>query len=138
MSPCGLDSQVLTTPTARTAPAALAFDGATRNFSINSAGEYESAHPVDARVFTLLRTALGSIRSAPDVGQSVGAMQYIDQRTIRATVQDRVRTVLAPLLAAGEIRILTIDIDTETRGRVLFAVNYQNLVTRRRQTANVS
>ena len=138
MSPCGLDSQTVTAVTTRSAPAALAFDGSSRNFKLDSDGQYESAHPIDARVFNLLRIAAGSIRSAVDVGQTVRAIRYIDQRTIRATIEDRVRTVLAPMIAAGEIRLLTVDIDTETRGRVLFAVNYVNLVTRRRETANVS
>lgn len=135
-SACGLDIQTPGEPRRRTAPAALAFDGTRRDFVLEDDGSYRAAHPVDAKVFLVLRTTLQSIRSAPGIGQGVGLLEYIDPRTIRATVEDRINVALAPFVAAGEIRIERIDIETSnTAGRISFRANYVNLVSGRRVAA---
>ena len=134
VGPFGLDPTSETPRRKASRPTALAFDGMRRDFVLDERGQYKGAHPVDAKVFLLLRTVQGSIRSAPDVGQTVGAIRYIDEQRIQAQVEDRVRRVLAPLVAAGEIAVRSIEVDTSTRGRILFAVDYVNRVTGRRQT----
>lgn len=131
-SPCGLDNQTPSVARTAKAPAALDFDGEKRDFRLDDEGQYVAAHPVDAKVFLIVRTALRSIRSAPNLGQTVGDIAYIDQRTIRSNVESRLRGALAPVVAAGEIRILGIELDTSVRGRIVAAVHYENLVTRKR------
>lgn len=137
-SPCGLDSQITTEITAKGPPAALVFDGSKRDFELDSDGLYRAAHPIDAKVFLILRTALGSIRSARDVGQGVSSIEYIDTVRIRSIVEDRVRSALSGLVDAGQIQIQSIEIDTSVRTRIAFAVNYQNLVSARLQRASIS
>lgn len=130
---CGLDAAFTTDRRAVRPPTALVFDGVQRDFQLDTDGRYKQAHPVDAKVFLILRTVAGSIRSAVDVGQTVSAIEYIDPVNINATVQDRITVALAPTVAAAEISVENIDIDTAIRGRIMFRVDYVNLVTGSRQ-----
>lgn len=127
----GLDLQTPSRERIATVPAALAFDGATRNFKLDDRGRYVEAHPVDAKVFLILRTELSSIRSAAGTGQGVRSIRYIDKKTIKASVTNRVNTALSKVVAAREIRIDSVDVDTSVRAGIVFAVNYVNLVTGR-------
>jgi hypothetical protein len=133
-SPCGLDTQTPTAPRNVTPPAALAFNGITKDFSLDANGLYESAHPVDSRFFNVMRIAANSIRSAQDVGHTVGSIAYIDKRTVQASVENRVRVAAADMVNAGLVRIRDIELDTSVRGRIAYAVHYVNLVTQRKDT----
>lgn|SRR5512138_21355 len=135
LAPFGFDPQVFSSARDATPPAALAFDGTTRNYKLDSRGRFQEAHPVDAKVFLILRTLAGSIRSAPTTGQTVNAIAYIDQLRVRAQVEDRVRSALAPVINAGEIRLDNIEIDTSVRGRIMFEVTYFNRVSGKPETA---
>jgi hypothetical protein len=128
---CGLDLQQPSGRANRRIPDALNFDGATRNFAIDSDGQYESAHPVDGKVFLICRTVLGSIRSAPELGQTISGNDYIEPRTAQTMVNDRFRVALQAVVNAGEIRILKIEVDTSVHGRLVTALHYVNLVTQR-------
>lgn len=132
---CGLDPQTPQERTLRRPPAALHVDGQTQDFALDSQGLYRDAHPVDAKVWLGLRTVLGSIRSAPDAGNGVALISYIDRAKHRATVEDRIRRVTDPMEAAGEIRVLRVEIDLTVPGRTMFAVDYQNLASNRRERA---
>jgi hypothetical protein len=137
-APFGFDSPVFTDARDVTPPPALAFDGTTRDFQLDSAGRFIAEHPVDAKVFAALRTVAGSIRSAPTVGQTINSIAYIDQQRIRSQVEDRVRAALAPMTNAGEIRIENIEIDTSIRGRIALQVDYVNLILGARRKASNS
>jgi hypothetical protein len=131
---CGFDLQQPSGRVNRRIPDALDFDGGTKNFKLDDDGLYVGAHPVDAKTFLICRTTAGSIRSAPGLGQTVGQIPYIDQRTVQATVSDRFRSALSTVVAAGEIRIERIDVDTAVRGRIMTTIHYVNLVTGKRQS----
>lgn len=133
---CGLDVQNFSALPRPNAPAALAFDGRVRDYRLDANGRYVGAHPVDAKVFLLCRTALGSIRSAPELGQTVKRIGSIDKQKIRAQVEDAFRVVLAPVVAAGEIRLDSIDFELEAHGRVMARPNYVNLITARPRPKN--
>lgn len=124
----GLDVRTYDPLVKRRAPAALAFDGIAKDFLLDSSGQYVAAHPVDAKVFLICRTALASIKSSRNLGQTVGNIKYIDRQRIRAQVEDAFRVALAPVVAAGEIELRSIEIDTEIRGRIAARPNYVNLV----------
>lgn len=128
-----------TTTEARVAarPAALAFDGLTKNFKLTAGGQYEAVHPIDARYFQILRTAVGSIRSAPNTGQGISNLKYIDPLTIDAYVRDQVRLVSADMVAAKEIRVLNVTIALSVRGRIAAQVDYENLKSGARKTASL-
>lgn len=130
----GFDQQTPSRERIATVPAALAFDGATKNFKLDDRGRYVAAHPVDAKVFMILRTLQKSIRSASGTGQTVSDIRYIDKKTIQASVENRVRTALGPVAQANEISIDSIEVETMQFGGVAFAVNYVNRVTGRRET----
>jgi hypothetical protein len=133
-SPCGLDTQTASVPRDVSFPSALAFDGTERDFKLDDDGRYTAQHPVDARVFLILRTAAGSIRSARGLGQTVGSIEYIEERTIQADVRDRVRVALAEMVNDGLITIRRVDIDASVRGRIMFSVAYVNNLTQRKDT----
>jgi len=132
-TPFGLDAQVISVRRQRKPPAALAFNGLTKDYELDADGQYKGVHPVDAKVFLILRTAVGSLRSAPDIGQGVSNLRYIERDRIRAYAQDQVRRALAAVVAAKEIRIESITVDSAARGRVVLVVTYVNLITLRRQ-----
>lgn len=132
--PAGMDLPASTEQRAAARPTALAFDGLTRNFILDENGRYKAAHPIDAKYFQRLRTAAGSIRSAPNTGQGVGSLQYIDPRTIDSFVRDQVNLVSEDMIAAREITVHNIEVDRSVPGRVQFLVDYTNLHTRKRQT----
>lgn len=110
-------------------PGALSFNGETRDFDVDAAGRYAPRHWVDAAVWFQIRTRLGSIRSAPDLGNGVRNLKYIDRVKTPKIVQDRVLSSLSKLLARGLIRIKRIVVDLSHRGRILYQVDYVNLVT---------
>lgn len=114
-----------------TPPAALAFDGASLSFQLDSRGQYVGAHPVDTKVFHLLRIQARSMRSAPATGNGVGG-DYVDPLTIEAQVRDEVRLALADVVAAGDIADLGLTFDLSVRGRVMYRYDYQNLRTGKR------
>lgn len=131
-TPCGLDGLVSTGRTRPEPPAALGFDGQTKDFMLDARGRYVGEHPVDAKVFLIVRTALRSMRSAPMTGQTLTEMQYIEPLTIQSLTENKLTTALAAVVAAGEIQIHSIDVDTSVPGRLAARLNYTNLVTRRR------
>lgn len=129
-APAGTDLPTTTEARAARTPPALQFDGSTRDFQRDATGTgFVAQHPVDAKVFLILRTALGSIRSAVDTGQGLQNLKYIDPLKIRAQAEDYVKIALQQPIAAGEISLLSIELDTSTRGRVIERVNYTNLLT---------
>lgn len=128
---CGLDVMNFSALARPTAPAALAFDGLKKDFELDDDGRFVGSHPVDAKVFILCRTAIGSIKSASTTGQTLSNLEFIDKQRIQAQAEDAFRVVLAPVIAAGEIELLDIEVDATIRGRVLVRPNYKNLVSGR-------
>lgn len=134
--PCGLDVLNLSVIDRPNAPAALAFDGMTKDYILDDDGRYVGAHPVDAKVFLLCRTALRSIKSAPELGQTASLIQYIRPQTIVAEVTDAFRVVLQPVVDAGEIEFRGVEVDTSVRGRIFARPEYFNRVTGRIRPEN--
>lgn len=114
---------------------ALAFDGATKDFVKDATtGRFSQArHWVDNAVFIYLWIEQGSVRSAPQVGQTVTKIKYIDKNKTPQIVRDRAMSALTPLLKRNLIRVKSIDVDLSHRGRILYQVNYVNLVTQKPQ-----
>jgi hypothetical protein len=123
--------------TAKRPPRALLFDGLTKDYALDDEGRYLAVHPVDATVFQILRTVVGSIASAPSTGQTVGAIPFIDKKKIFAQVDDAVRVALKALVDRGSVQILAIIVEPRRFGAVAFEVRYLNLEAtqdRQRQT----
>ncbi len=111
--------------------AALAVDGLTKDYKLDSSGRRIGAHWVDAAAFDLLRIPIKSIRSAPAIGNRTSEIRYIDKQKIRAQVEDCVALAWKLLLDKQLVTILDIVIDTHVRGRLVYRVDYVNNVTKK-------
>ncbi len=133
-----------TPPAAVPAFRAIAFDPTTRTFTFDSEGHAEDVHPVDQRVALLLWVGFGRVPSSPSTGTAVrDRVQRIAIALIPGVVRDEVRKALRPLVDAGDIALLRIDVKV-AKGRTEYAVFYRNLrapttdATQGRRTANGS
>lgn len=121
--------------TPQQAPGSLAFNGTTLDFDRDPVtGFLVKRHWVDAAAFYLIRIRKGSVRSAPNQGETVTKIRTINKLTIDREVQDCVLSAYTDLLAMGVLRIESIDVDTSHRGAILYQVNYVNLITGRPNT----
>lgn len=135
-APAGFDLPE-TSPERSVTPAnALKLDGETLDFVADGDG-FAPAHPVDAKFFNLLRIAGGTIRSAPQLGQGITSLEYIDPLTIDDFVRDQVRLVSEDMIAASEIAVHNVLNNSQTPGRVMLSVDYTNLLTGKRQTVPI-
>lgn len=134
LAPAGLDLPVTTERRDAKTPQALVLDGATRNFVVNADGRFAATHWVDAKLFNRLRIRKGSVRSAPELGNDIANLDYIDPVTIEAYVRDKVRLATEDMIAAGEIAERSLELDLSVRGRVAYAYNYTNLLNGRKDT----
>jgi hypothetical protein len=123
----GLDLPGSTDARVAATPAALLVSGSTLDYSLDSAGRFVTAHPVDAKLFNRLRIRGGSMRSAPLTGNGVASGGYIDPKTIEAQVRDEIRLATEDMIAAGEIAERGLELDLSIRGRVSYLYTYVNL-----------
>lgn len=124
--PAGADLAASTDQRFAATPAALAFDGQTKDFSLDTNGRYVAAHPIDTKVFHRLRILAGSMRSAPATGNGIGG-KWIDAKTIEATIRDQIRVTLEDMITAREIEDRGLVIDLSVRGRVALEYSYFNV-----------
>jgi hypothetical protein len=115
--------------TDRTTATSRALNPKTLDYERDATGRLRKRHWVDNAVWTLLRTRKGSVRSAPDVGNSVPELRYIDEKTTPADVVDRVSVALANLITRQLVRIDRVQVDLGATGAILYQVDYTNLVT---------
>jgi hypothetical protein len=110
-------------------PAALMFDGQTRDFPLDENGFYREVHPVDQKVELALSVSRGAIASVPGIGNKLRTIQRVRKEVAETLARSYIREALADLLASKAIQInnIDIDIDTSVAGRLLFAVTYLNL-----------
>lgn len=108
-------------------PAALRFDGQTRDFPLNANGFYENSHPVDQEVSLALCVSRGAIASASNVGNKLRTISRVSPTVAETLARTYINEGLAPLVAAKSIQVDNITIDTSVPGRLLFAVTYLNL-----------
>lgn len=130
--PFGFDPVVTSDPRpVGRAPAAQLYDAATRDFPLDSDGNFEAMHPVDQGVVLALATRRGSILSAPDVGHTLHQLDRSRSHDLQYQVELRVEAAmpLAGLLADGSVTTLRIDYDVTYQGRISVAYHYRNNVT---------
>lgn len=133
--PCGMDPlPPPVPPRAVTPPAALRFDGATKDFLLDAEGHYLAIHPVDQAVALALLVGLGTAPSAPAVGAAFRQIKRITPSTkVQAT--NMATAALAALVRAGKVGVLSIAVEVRLpQGATLIAVTYQNLLTKKTPT----
>lgn len=122
-------------------PAALLFDGASRDFPLDENGFYRESHPVDQEVSLALCISRGAIASASSVGNKLRTISRVSQSVAEALARSYIRDALASLVSRKAIEVQNVTIDTTVPGRLLFAVTYLNLETARltgNKAANVN
>src|SRR5690242_18105687 len=137
IGPAGFDP--VTDPPARKVlrgPAAMAYDGASRDWPLNVQNNYRSVHPVDQQMALSVLVRKGTIASAPNVGSTLHEITHLSAKTLQSDVDNRVRTSepAATLVRNGQAKILRNRIDVS--GNALqVAVEYVNLATGQNITA---
>lgn len=133
--PCGMDPlPPPVPPRSVTPPAALRFDGASKDFLLDAEGHYLAIHPVDQAVAIALLVGLGTVTSAPGVGAAFRQIKRITPST-KTQAEDMARSALAKLTRAKKIQILDIEVEVQLpQGAVRVAVSYANLVTQKTPT----
>ena len=123
----------LQTPTvigARTVPEALWWDGTTKQWQMDG-DQWSSVHPVDQAMMLGCCFRLGSIPSAPDIGNTVFEINSLGSPNIRDDVEARIRIAnpVARMITEGKAVIDSVDTEVQAGGRLLVQVAYFNLVT---------
>jgi hypothetical protein len=107
-------------------PAALYFDGQTRDFPLDENGFYREIHPVDQKVALQLSLPRGAIASVTAIGNKLRTIQRVRPSVAETLCRSHIREALAELLSAKSIEIQQIKVEPDD-GRLLFAVTYLNL-----------
>ena len=107
---------VVTAPNQRSRrPTAIRYEGSIRDWPIYDAtGGYQAVTPVEQAVVLSLMVRQGQITSSPTTGHTLFEIETLDETTIEADVNDRVRRAnpLARLLRDREAEIKKIDVQT--------------------------
>ena len=109
-------------------PAAILYDGASRDFPLDADGRPIEEHPTDQKVGLALIVVQGTVAGSSTLGSKLRNKRYINDTTIRTEITYIVNTALASLVAAKEIAIARVDVDVGESSRVLVRVVYENLL----------
>jgi hypothetical protein len=110
-----------------TPPPALFFDPAIRDVQVLPNGQYRGQHPVDHTVTIRLFMVLGKIPVAPDTGSTVRSLPIDTDQRMTADADARVRTVLADLIANGDVQLVSVVASAGTTGFARVRVTWINL-----------
>ncbi len=92
---------------------AIRYEGKTRGWEQDDNGQYVKVHPIEQAVALSMCTRLGSLKSAPRVGNTLFEIEYLGSPDLGADIEDRVRNAfpLSQLVANGDVEIVKIDHD---------------------------
>jgi len=126
--PAGADPIQSGTPNGIVEPTAIRYEGASKDFALDAAGNYRRVHPVDQAVAIGMMVRQGQLKSSPTIGNTLDQITYLTGPNLKSNVENRVRTAnpIAALLASGSISIDHIDHNT-TGGKLVAVLYYRNL-----------
>jgi hypothetical protein len=125
--PAGSDPIVSTGPAVDKRFPVPLYDLQSKDFPLDSFGEYRATHPVDQAVSLALGIQLGKVAGDPTLGNSLKAIIKAGGPTLQNNVETRIRTALKALLDASDIELGTIVVETIPLGGFLVAIPYRNL-----------
>lgn len=110
------------------APAAVEFDGATRDFVLKADGNFAALHPVDQGVALAILVQKGSIKSAPAIGNELGSIEDLASPRLEQQVRARIDESfpLSTFLADGSVTTLNVEWEVRESGGLLVAYTYRN------------
>lgn len=128
--PGGFDPSSTGTSPGRLLPTAIRFEGATRDWALDDAGNYRKVTPNEQAVILSMCVKQGDIKSSPTTGNTLHKIVYLGGENLGADIENRVRTSnpIARLLAAKAIEIVRIDFETRG-GKLLVATYFRDLQT---------
>lgn len=120
----------VTLPSGRrpTMPAALHYDGKTRDWKRNADGQLIATHPNDEGMALSIFVKRGSVKSTPSIGNTLFDIEYLKQPNMAEEVRARVLDAfpLRKLVAEKKVEITGIS-HSETGNRLAVFVSYINL-----------
>ena len=115
-------------------PVALWWDAGTRDYLRDDNGFFKSLHPVDQKMGLALTLQEGTIASDPTLGAKFRQIRFASGPSLGNQVNDFVKQATAAIVDAGEAKILSVKFASPAAGAIAIEVDYQNLVTGKRQT----
>lgn len=129
IAPAGFDGVIDSgIPRRYRGPAAMRYEGKTRDWAQNAKGEFRSVHPNDQAMALSVLVRQGSIKSSIATGNTLFEITHLGDPDLKSDVENRIRisNPAKRLLAEGRVQIKRIDIDT-SGNRLAVAVYYLNL-----------
>lgn len=113
-----------------TYPSAPAFDLAAKDLALDTDGDVESAHPVDAAVAIRLGFRKGTIAGDPDTGHTLLEVDLGASEVARSLDIERRQTAsLGDLITNGSVTIIRIEHALRQHGGLEVVTHYRNNVT---------
>ena len=119
-------------------PAALKFDGASRDFVLREDGFYEEIHPVDQKVALALCISRGAVAAVPELGNQLRTIRRVSRAVAETLAKQYVRETLADMIAGKSIELIDTKVQTDVPGRLFVFVLYRNLELDAETTNTVS
>jgi hypothetical protein len=103
------------------------YDGATKDWLLNSHGQISGVHPVDEGMAISILVPQGSVKSSPATGNTFLAIRYLGAKNLAEQVRSAVTSAnpLARLVAAGDATIVNIQHEIRN-SRLWVSVDYVN------------
>jgi hypothetical protein len=111
-------------------PAAIEYDPGVRGYPQHADGSLVELDPVDAGIAIALGIEFGTVPSAPDVGNKMRRLlNRVPPQQLPTVAKQEVERLLAPWTSTGQVKLLTVVVDTSRfrSGVAAVAVTYQNL-----------
>ncbi len=125
----GHDAVPATGAAAKGRPAgAILYDGAARDYVVGPDGQYKTIHWVDQKVALALVIQERDVSSVPTLGSRLRSLRRGSAARLQTGAEDAVRLALQPMIDAREIELIEVKAATPSRGRLLVAVAYKNLL----------
>ena len=131
LGPSGFDPIEIGVSVDPVTPQALRYEGGTTDWIILEDGNFDGVHWVEQAFALGCLVPKGSLKSSPDVGNTVQEIRYLGGVDIAAELDDRIRNAnpIKTLLANGQAELVRIDHAVMPGGGLKYAVYFRNLLT---------
>lgn len=108
-----------------TRPAAIRYEGETKDWALDSTGGYRRVTPVEQGVILSLSVKKGDLKSSPEIGHTLHEIAYLGTPDVESDARDRLlrSKPLASYIADGSAAVKRIDVqstENSLRARVFF------------------